>query len=129
MKRLNWKKRSDRTENQAENLWKSESGTTMVEVLVAFSVLILIMGIFSQAMSLAGRMLKRSDDTLVKYRELAGDYYLEETDKFDIDVTEKNMVFRRSSGGSEEFSIPVKVRIHQEKDGSGKLAEVVYETE
>ena len=32
------------------------SGTTMVEVMVAFVILVLFMGIFSQAMGLAGRL-------------------------------------------------------------------------
>lgn len=57
---------------------KTTRGTTMVEVIVAFTVLILIMGIFSQSMSMAGRMLNKSEDTLMNNRELAGQYYLGE---------------------------------------------------
>lgn len=62
-------------------LWNKTRGTTMVEVIVAFTVLVLIIGIFSQAMGMAGRMLNRSDDTLMNNRELAGQYYLGEADQ------------------------------------------------
>lgn len=55
----------------------STRGTTMVEVLVAFVVLVLLMGIFSQALGLSGRMMNRSSDMQEEYRELAGDYYLD----------------------------------------------------
>lgn len=103
----------------------SEDGTTMVEVLVAFAVLILIMGIFSQAMGLAGRMLQRSDDTLENYRELAGDYYLERRAPEDREAV--TMTFKRLSGSVEEFSVTVDIRTYEKPD-CGKLSEVVYET-
>lgn len=57
-------------------LWNKNRGTTMVEVIVAFTVLVLIIGIFSRSLTMAGRMLNRSDDTLMNSRELAGQYYL-----------------------------------------------------
>lgn len=106
----------------------STAGTTMVEVIVAFTVLILIMGIFSQAMSLTGRMLGRTEDTLVKYRELAGEYYLERNNT--VEMTEsgtKSITFTRTTGG-EGFSFEVKTRTYKEKDGNGQLVEVVPET-
>lgn len=62
-------------------LWNKTRGTTMVEVIVAFTVLVLIIGIFSRSMTIAGRMLNRSDDTLMNNRELAGQYYLGEAEK------------------------------------------------
>lgn len=110
----------------------SVAGTTMVEVLVAFTVLILIMGIFSQAMSLTGRMLGRTEDTLVKYRELAGGYYLEKDET--VEMTEsglKTMQIKQIVGqtaGSEAFSVQVKTRTYKENDGTGQLVEVVPET-
>lgn len=110
-------------------IFKSRSGTTMVEVLVAFVVLILIMGIFSQAMSLAGRMLGQSDHRLEDSRELAGGYYLDDTETADISAPqEKTMAFQRTSGGSEGFSVQVKLKTYTKKDGGGKLVEIVRET-
>lgn len=109
-------------------IFRSNAGTTMVEVLVAFSVLILIMGIFSQAMTLAGRMMGRSEDTLENYRELAGGYYLERGSVVDISESEeKDMTFTRNPG-HEGFAIRARLKTYTMKDGTGKLVEVVRET-
>lgn len=108
---------------------RSKAGTTMVEVLVGFVVLVLIMGIFSQAMNLAGRMVGKSNDTLTNYRNLAGGYYLENSEVVDITESEKkSMTFTQISGNKGSFSIPVKTKTYTMKDGSGSLVEVVYET-
>lgn len=53
-------------------------GVTMVEVIVAFLVLMIVMAIFSQAVSLTGRVIGRSTDILEGYRDLQGAYYLED---------------------------------------------------
>lgn len=84
-------------------LWKRNGGTTMVEVIVAFTVLILIMGIFSQAMGMAGRMLNRSEDTLVNNRNLAGQYYL---GKAALE-SRKNITFKfvEESGSGSSFTL------------------------
>lgn len=66
---------------------KSVEGSTMVEVIVAFTILVLIMGMFSQALSMAGNMMNRAYKTLEVNRQLAGDYYLE-----------------KAAGGSQGFS-------------------------
>lgn len=56
---------------------KKTGGTTMVEVIVAFAVLVLTLGIFSQALSLAGNMAVQADARLEQAHELAGAYYLQ----------------------------------------------------
>lgn len=108
---------------------QSKAGTTMVEVLVGFVILVLILGIFSQAMNLAGRMVGKSNDTLTAYRDLAGGYYLENREVVDITESEKkSMTFTQIPGEKEGFSIPVKTKTYTIKGGSGSLIEVVYET-
>lgn len=114
---------------QIRRTLQSKTGTTMVEILVGFVILVLIMGIFSQAMNLTGRMVGKSNDTLTDYRNLAGGYYLENSEVVDIMESEKkSMTFTQISGDKGSFSIPVKTKTYTIKDGSGSLVEVVYET-
>lgn len=112
-----------------QQLLQSESGTTMVEILVAFVILILIMGIFSQSMNLAGKMIGRSNDTLTNYRELARGYYLEDSGIVETEESgNKSMTLTRTSGDTEEFTIQVKIKTYTKTEGNGKLVEVVCET-
>lgn len=112
-----------------QQLLQSESGTTMVEILVAFVILILIMGIFSQSMNLAGKMIGRSNDTLTNYRELARGYYLEDSGIVETEESgNKSMTLTRTSGDTEEFTIQVKTKTYTKTEGNGKLVEVVCET-
>ena len=53
------------------------SGSAMVEVLAAFCIMVLIIGMFSRSMKLAGTMLERSERTLAAWRDLEGACYLE----------------------------------------------------
>lgn len=107
------------------------SGTTMVEVIVAFFILIIILGIFSQAMQISGIMMVRSDDTLERYRNLAGSYYLEgEGDPIDgrasplsPEVAENQKLTFHAENGSSSFAVDASVRTV--RDGSGVLKDVV----
>lgn len=110
---------------------KDSSGTTMVEVIVAFFIMVIILGIFSQGMKLAGTMMIRSDEALTGYRNLAGSYYLEgEEDPSGekaqaIPPTEvKNQMLEfKTEDGAYSFTSEVTVRTVQ--DGSGVLKDVV----
>lgn len=106
------------------------SGTTMVEVMVAFVILVLLMGIFSQAMSLAGRMMNRSKETIEKYHQLAGDYFLEKTDSVSEDPTV--LIFKRVTKDGKEtgdgFTVQAKVRTHMKTVG-GSTEIQLYEVE
>ena len=96
---------------------------------MSFVILILALGIFSQAMNLAGRMVGRSNDTLKNYRDLAGGYYLEKEDAVEIETSQdKSLTFTRVSE-TEGFTIQVKTKTYTKKDGSGILVEAVKETE
>lgn len=93
----------------------------MVEVIVAFAVLVLILGIFSQAMGLTQRMMIRAGDTLSEARSLARDYYLgEETPDHTQDV---GLTFHLRSGSDsisslDSFEIDATIRTYERGDGA-----------
>lgn len=90
-------------------------GTTMVEVIVAFTILILIMGMFSQALAMSGRMAGRSTEELQEARDLAGDYYLE---KFPADSSQHTKLEFRCDKNGEQFEIPADIRKYSNTSGS-----------
>ncbi|MDD3253173.1 MAG: hypothetical protein PHV18_11500 [Lachnospiraceae bacterium] len=98
----------------------TESGSTMIEVIVAFTVLVLIMGIFSQAMALTGRMLGKSGDTLAGYRDLAGDYYLSSGTGKD-----ETLHFELVTGGSSSAGFSVDARFREFKNSNGTIYDVI----
>lgn len=110
---------------------KNCSGTTMVEVIVAFFIMVIIMGIFSQAMRLSGNMMIRADETLTGYRSLAGSYYLEgdadpngaRAKAIEADVKENQRLVFVTENGQSSFEIGVSARTV--RDGSGELRDVV----
>lgn len=51
----------------------------MIEVIVAFSVLVFVFGMLFQSLSLTGHILVRSRELRTEYRDLAGYYYLQGT--------------------------------------------------
>lgn len=115
--------------SQKCRILRAKAGTTMVEVLVGVVILVLIMGVFSQAMNLAGRMIGKSNDTLMNYRNLAGGYYMEDGTIVDITESEKkDMTITRIPENGECFSVQVRTKTYTMKDGSGNLVEVVGET-
>lgn len=54
---------------------KDKSGTTMVEVLVAFLVVVLMMGMFSKIVTVSGNLLTRSRQTIQKTEDFDQNYY------------------------------------------------------
>lgn len=107
------------------------SGTTMVEVMVAFVILVLLMGIFSQSMGLAGRMMNRSTDTLEQYHQLAGAYFLDKSDE--VSEVSTGLVFKRVTKDGKEtgdgFALQAKVRTYTKATGGGRSEVRLYEIE
>lgn len=97
-------------------------GTTMVEVMVAFTVLVLVMGIFSQALTLAGRMMNRADDTMDKSHELVKEYYMGELSEHS---DTKTLEFKTDNG--ESFTVEGTIR--RFSDESGTIYDVIPTTE
>ncbi|MGL5435369.1 MAG: hypothetical protein ACRDBO_08240 [Lachnospiraceae bacterium] len=93
---------------------KNTKGATMVEVTVAFTVLVLIMAIFAQAVVLTGRTAAASSRQLAEYREFTGDYYRGSLAESSITRT---LRFRLSSG-NESFSLPVEIRSFKSAGGT-----------
>lgn len=95
----------------------NHSGNTMAEVIVAFMILVIIMGIFSQTMRLSENVMEQSEKTLKAVHNLVGSYYLEGEADPDGDkaraiapvITRDTAVFR-SDTGEEFFSVKVEVR-------------------
>lgn len=108
-----------------KQLWKSTRGTSMVEVLVAFAVLVLIMGIFSQALSLAGNMLGRSDHTLENSHQLAGNYYQDIGG--DASFHEDDLKDWRFEGKYGSFTVKARHRAYTDPDGRGVIHDLVPE--
>lgn len=112
-----------------KNHGKSTRGTTMVEVIVAFVVLLLIMGMFSQALSLAGTMLGRADHTLEQNRQLAGDYYQDEDGAAAFHVEGiKDWEFKEKNGKSGSFSVRASLRTYTNPKGDGIMYDLIPET-
>lgn len=110
---------------------KAADGTTMVEVTVAFAVLVLLMGIFSQAMGLAGRMMNRSSDTLEQYHQLAGEYFLDKAviSSENITTLDFNRVTKDGKVTGDGFSLQVKVRTCTRNVDGGSSTIGLYEVE
>lgn len=103
----------------------SRGGTTMVEVIVAFSVLLLIFGLFSQAMGLTERMMIRADQTMEKSRELAKGYYLSE--EGDLTSSPITLEFELTSDSrlSNRQSFKIKANRRQYESDGGFIIDVV----
>lgn len=102
--------------NGRRAMLREKNGTTMVEVIVAFLILIIVLEIFSQAAVLAGRIVLRSGMNLKENRNLAGSYYLEgqedpeagKAGRTDPMIETVTLYFEGENGAS--FQIPAKVR-------------------
>lgn len=122
---------SDRMKHACGRFRKNSHGTTMVEVIVAFVVMVIILGIFSQGMKLAGVMMGRSTETFTGYRNLAGSYYLEGAEDPSGDKAqaippseaENQMLEFKTENGAYSFTAKVTVRTVQ--DGNRVLKDVV----
>lgn len=98
---------------------------------MAFTVLVLVMGIFSQAMGLAGRMMNRSIDVSEDYHQLAGDYFLKKEGKLGSSETPVSLKFNRVTKDGKEtgevFTMKVIVQTY-EKTGENRGTEIsLYE--
>lgn len=106
--------------------WKSARGMTMVEVIVAFTVLLLVMGIFSQALSLAGVMLGKADSTLEQNRQLAGNYYQDEGGAAAFE--HGGMRDWEFSGPSGSFKVRAELRTYKDPSSNEMMYDLVPET-
>lgn len=107
-------------------VWKSTRGTTMVEVMVAFTVLVLIMGIFSRALSISGNMLARSEDMMVSNRRQVGDYYLDKAAFQEKNVT---LTFTEKKGNSFQVKAILREYDHLSEDGSSSQTGKIYDVQ
>ena len=112
----------------------------MVEVIVAFTVLVLIVGIFSRSLSLAGRIAASSEEQLAASRNLAkAYYYLEEDGSIMIQEagaggeaakfatvtkteTPKTLRFKSTSNASDGFQMGATLREYTYDDGTRTLS-------
>jgi len=91
---------------------KNTDGAALPEVIVAFLILMLIIGGFTHVLLMAGRMERRSKEMLENYQNLIGGYYLDgEADKeLAVEITvcrEGLLVFSGEDGG---FEVPAVIR-------------------
>ena len=115
-----------------KKLKHATDGTTMVEVMVAFTILVLLMAMFSQAMGLAGRMMNRSSETLKTYHQLAGDYFLERADGTGDEIPTAFSFKRVTKNGQDTgdgFTISGKVRTYTKGTDTGPSRISLYEVE
>lgn len=113
---------------------QNQAGTTMVEALVAFFIMVIIVGIFSCAMKLTGNIIAHSGEELAEYRRLAGWYYLDghqdtsgseilaRGDGFDLEEGQ-TLIFENSNKGI-IFSVP-DVTVRTARNGHRVLKDVI----
>lgn len=111
---------------------RNENGSTLVEVIVAFSVLVFAFGILFQAMVLTERMMRRSHELRKEDRELAGYYYLEGDSDGLISEEGKSMdewpaVLKFHPEDSRKIVLEIPVTIREFKGKHGSLYDAVTE--
>lgn len=95
----------------------------MVEVIVAFSVLVLILGIFSQAMSMTERMMMRADAEMESSRLAARGYYLSDTPTSETGVS---LDFRLSADtGLQNTDFKISAVMREYKNGEKFIRDVI----
>lgn len=104
---------------------KQNDGMTMVEVVVAFAVLMLVMGMFAKCLTMANQVFRRSEEILEDSRKLEKGYYLEEEAVL-ADIVGETLVFTEQEDGG-RFSVEVKLR--EFANDAGSLYDVVSEEE
>lgn len=57
---------------------QNENGTSLIEVLVVFTIVIIGISIYTKTLMSANRMMVTIQDKLESYQEFVGAYYLEE---------------------------------------------------
>lgn len=91
----------------------------MTEVIVAFLVLVILIGIFSKALQLTGTLMNRADDTLEQYRDLAGVCYLDGeadlTGEAEQSLEQVVLKFRSEKGAA--FELPAVRRSYRLPEG------------
>lgn len=108
---------------------RATGGATMVEVIAAILILLIVLGIFSQAVALTGQMVHHSEESLRENRNLTGSCYLEgkkdpeagKAEEITPVVETVTLYFQSKNGAS--FQIPAKIRTFTGE--SGKLYDVV----
>lgn len=75
----------------AKKCRKKSAGTTMVEVLVAFLVVMIMVGMFSKVVTVSTHLLNQARDTITKTEEFDKNYYkksiVKTTVKTDLKIT------------------------------------------
>lgn len=95
-------------------IFARKDGSTLVEVMAAFVILLMIMAIFSRTMILAGAVRRRSAEIRREYQILLEACYAEEGnrsetwDSIEYEEMYQDAIFVNEEGGS--FRIPVKLR-------------------
>ena len=101
-------------------------GMTMVEVVVAFAVLVLTLGIFSRSLIAAGKTLNRVNAVWDHFQELTAAYYLDEEENLRLKLRRDIMLEFTQRDRSESFSVRVQMRQFSH-NGKGKLFDVIPE--
>lgn len=92
----------------------------MVEVIVAFAVLLVIMAAFSRSMVMAADLTRRSEQLIGEYRILMTRSYLNEPEA--DRVRKVSLVFRNREGGS---SFSAEARLREYESHSVRLYDVI----
>lgn len=104
---------------------KNTEGMTMVEVIVAFAVLALVLGIFSRSLIVAGETLNRVNAIWNNFQELTGAYYLDEEENMRQELRRDIMLEFTQRDRSESFSVRAQMR--RFSYGRGELCDVIPE--
>lgn len=104
------------------------AGSSMVEIIAAFLILILVAGFFSRCILMAGRIVGISEEKLRASENLIKEYYLEETGADSaMYVREETVTLRfEDRGGAGKFRLDAVLR--EFRDESGVLYDVIPAT-
>lgn len=105
---------------------KNRKGTTMVEIIIALTVLLLIVGIFTQAATLAGNMLTKAEKTKEDSALLLKKYYLDELEPQQIFGGKGEKITFTRDNGDTNHQFSVELELFEYKDKTG-LAGTIYD--
>lgn len=89
------------------NVWNDRKGMTLVELIVAFSILMLTLSMFTACLAASSRVLLRIRTAQNRLQEFRREYYLRELEMWEVEESVPVMLEFVEREGDGRFSISV----------------------